>query len=68
MAIPEEELLDVVFHGESAGVGFVVPFMINTCIFLTLPISSDCVVFMQCLKEMLCVLFANIFDVEIIDG
>ena len=64
MAISEEELADVVFHGESAGAGFVVPFKINTCVFLPPPFSSDRVVFLQCVNEMLCVFFANIFDAK----
>ena len=68
MAISEQELVDVVFHGDSAGAGFLVPFKINTCIFLPLPVSSDRVVFLQCVEEMLCVLFADIFDAKIIDG
>ena len=68
MAISEEELADLTFHGESAGAGFVVPFNVNTCVFLLLPFSSDRVVLLQCVEEMLCVLFANIFDAKIIDG
>ena len=68
MAISEKELADGVFRGESAGAGFVVPFKINTCVFLPLPVSSDHVVFLQCVEEILCVLFADIFDAKIIDG
>ena len=68
MAISGEELADVAFHGESAGAVFVVPFKINTCVFFPLPVSSDHVVFLQCVKEMLCVFFADIFDAKIIDG
>ena len=68
MSISEQELVDVVFHGDLVGAGFVVPFNINTCIFLTLPVSSDRVVFLQCVKEMLCMLFADIFDAKIIDS
>ena len=48
--------------------GFVVPFKINTCVFIPLPVSSDRVVFLQCVEDMLCVLFADICDVKIIDG
>ena len=68
MAISEQELADVVFHGELSGAGFVVPFKINTCIFLPLPVSSERVVFLQCVEEMLCVFFADIFFAKIIDG
>ena len=68
MAISEQELSDVVFHGELVCAGFVVPFDINACIFLPLPVGSDRVVFLQCGKEMLCVMSANIFDAKIIDG
>ena len=67
MAISEEELADVVFSGDSSGAEFVVPFKINTCIFLPLPVSSDRVVFLQCVKEMLYLLFADIFDAKIIN-
>ena len=68
MAISGEELVDVVFHGDLAGAGFVVPFKINACVFLPLPVSSDHVVFLQCVEEILCVFFANIFDAKIIDS
>ena len=68
MAISEQELPDVFFHCESSGAGFVVPFKINACIFISLPDSSDCVVLLHCGKEMLCVMFADIFDAKIIDG
>ena len=57
MAIPEEELADVFFHGESAGAGFVVPFKINTCVFPPLPVSGDRVVFLKCAE-------AKILDVK----
>ena len=66
MAISEEELPDVVLHGESAGTVFVVPFEINACIFLPLPIGSDHVVFLNFGEEMLCVMFTDIFDAKII--
>ena len=68
MAISEQEFPDVVFHGELAGAGFVVPFKTNACVFLPLPVGSDRVVFLQCGKEMLCIVFADIFDAKIIDG
>ena len=68
IAISKQELPDVVVHGESAGAGFVVPFKINACVFLPLSFGSDRVVFLQCGKEMLCVMFADIFDAKIIDG
>ena len=68
MAISEQELPDLVFHGESTGAGFVVPFKINACIFRPLIVGSDRVVFLQCGEEMLCVMFAEIFDAKIIDG
>ena len=68
MAISEQELVDVVFCDESAGAVFVVPFNINTRVFLSLPVSIDCVVFLQCVNDMLCVLFADMFDAKIIDG
>ena len=67
MAISEQELSDVFFHGEPACAVFVVPLKINACVFLPLPVGSDCVVFLKCGKEMLCVLFAVIFDAKIID-
>ena len=65
MAISEKELPDVVLHGESEGTVFVVPLDINACIFLSLPVGSDRVVFLKCGEEMLCVLFANIFDAKL---
>ena len=68
MAISEQEFPDVVFHGESSGAGFVFPFNINACVSLPLPVGSDNVVFLQCGKEMLCVMFADIFDAKIING
>ena len=68
MAISEEDLADVVLRGELAGAGFLVPFNINTCVFLPLPVSSERVVFLQCVEEIFCVLFAEIFDAKIIDG
>ena len=68
MVIPEKELADVISHGELEGAGFVVLFKINTCIFLPLPVSNDRVLFLQCVKEILCVLFADIFNAKIIDG
>ena len=67
MAIYEQELPDVVLHGELSSAGFVVPFKINACVFLPLPVVSDRVVFLKCGKEMLCVMFADIFDAKIID-
>ena len=67
MAISEEELADVVFSGDSSGAEFVVPFKINTCIFLPLPVSSDRVVLLKCVEEMLCVLFDDILNSKIID-
>ena len=48
MAISEQELSDIVFHRELAYAGFVVPFEINACVFLLLPVGSDPVVFFQC--------------------
>ena len=68
MAISEEELADAVFRGELEGAGFLVPFNINTCVFLPLPVSSERVVFLQCVEEIFCVLFAEIFDAKIING
>ena len=68
MAISEQELSSVVFHGESVGAGFVLPFKINACVFLPLPVGSDRVAFLQYCKEMLCIMFAYIFDAKIIDG
>ena len=68
MAISDQELSDVVFHGELEGAGFVVPFKINACVFLPLPVGSDHVVFLQCGEEMLCVMSADISDAKIIDG
>ena len=52
----EQELPDLVLHGESAVAGFVVPFNINACVFLPLPFGSDRVVFLQCGEEMLCMM------------
>ena len=68
MAISDQEFPDVVFRGDSAGAGFVVPFKINTCVFPPLPVSGDRVVFLKCAEEMFCVLFADIFNTKIIDG
>ena len=68
MAISEQEFPDIVFHGESAGAGFVVTFKINSCIFLSLSVSSDRAVFLKCYEEMLCVMFADISDAKIING
>ena len=68
MAITEQEFPDVVLRGESSGTVFVVPFKINVCIFLPLIVGSDRVVFLQCGEEMLCVMFADIFDAKIIDS
>ena len=68
MAISDHELPDVVFRGESAGAGFVVPFKINACVFLPLSVGSDRVVFLQCGEEMLYVMLADTFDTKVIDG
>ena len=68
MAISEQEYPDVVLHGELAGAGFLLSFKINAWAFLLLPVGSDRVVFPQCGVEMLCVIFADIFDAKIIDG
>ena len=68
MVISEKELLDLVLHGESAGTGFVVPLNINACAFLPLRVGSDRVVFLKCGEEVLCVMFAKIFDAKIING
>ena len=68
MAISDKELPDVVLHGESAGTGFVVPFKINACVFIPVPVGSDRVMLLQCGEEMLCVMFSGIFDAKIIDG
>ena len=67
MAISEKELLDVVLNGESAGTGFLVPFMINNFLCLPLPVVSDRVVILQCGEDMLCVMLAEIFDSKIMD-
>ena len=50
------------------GTGFVVPFKINACVFLPLPVGSDRVVLLKCGEEMLCVMFADIFHAKIING
>ena len=68
MAIYEKEFLDVVAHGELEGTEFVVPFDINACVFIPLPVGSNRVVFLQCGDEMLCVMFPEIFDAKIING
>ena len=68
MAVSEREFPDVVLHGELAGTGFVVPFKINSCLFIPLPFGSDRVVFLKCVEEMFCVLFADILDAKIIGG
>ena len=68
MAISEKDLPDIFLHGESEGTGFLVPFEINACVFIPLPVGSDGVVFLKCGEEMLCVMFANIFDAKIIDS
>ena len=66
MTISDKELPDVVLHGELAGRGFIVPFKINACVFIPLPVSSNRVVFLKCVEEMLYVMFANISDAKII--
>ena len=48
MAISEKGLPYVVLHGESAGTGFIFPLEMNTCVFIPLPVGSDCVVFLKC--------------------
>ena len=68
MAISDKEFPDVALYGESAGAGFVIPFKINACVFIPLPAGSDRVVFLKCGENMLCVMFADIFDTKIIDG
>ena len=68
ISISDKELLDVFLHSELAGAGFLVPFNINACVFLPLLVGSDRGVFLNCGEEMLCVIFANIFDAKIIDG
>ena len=68
MTISEKELPYVVLHSDSAGTGFVVPLNINAYIFLPLPVGSDSAVLLKCGEEMLCMLFAHIFDAKIIDG
>ena len=40
----------------------------NACVFLPLPVGSDRVVFLKCGEDMLCMLFAHIFDAKIING
>ena len=68
MAISEKEFPDVILHGKLVGTGFVVSFQINACVFLPLPVGSDRVVLLKCGEEMLCVMFADIFDAKIING
>ena len=68
MAISEKEFPYVVLHGELAGTGFVVPFKINDCVFIPLPVGSERVVLLKCGEEMLCVMFSEIFDAKIING
>ena len=68
MDIYEKEFPDVVLYGESAGAGFAVPFKINACVFLLLPVGSDRLVFLKRGEDMLCVMFSDIFDAKIIDG
>ena len=67
MAISKQDFLDVVFHGELAGAGFVVPSKINACVFLPVSVGSDRGVFLKCGEDMLCAMFADIFDAKIID-
>ena len=68
MGISEKKFPDVALHCELAGTGFLVPFEINACIFLLLPVDSDRVVFLKCGEDMLCVMFAGIFDAKIINS
>ena len=68
MAVSEKEFPYLVLHGELVGTGILVPYNINACVFLPLPVSSDRVVFLKCGEEMLCVMFADIFDAKIING
>ena len=68
MSISEKEFPGLFLCGESAGTGFVVPFKINACVYLPLPVGSDRVVFLKCGEEMVCVIFTDIFDAKIIDG
>ena len=64
MAISDQELVDVILQGESTGARFLVPFKINTCVFLPLPVSSDHIVFLKLFEEMLCVFLDSIFNAK----
>ena len=68
MAISEKEFPDVVLHGKLEGTGFSVPFNINACVFFSLLVGSDRLLLLKCGKDILYVIFANIFDAKIIDG
>ena len=48
MAISEKGFPDVVLHGDLEGTVFVVPFKIDACVFLLLPVDSDRVVLLKC--------------------
>ena len=67
----DQEVVDVLFHAQATGAVRmllrIIPFEIDSCKFLALPIGGDCVVFLQYFLKMLDMLFSDIFDSKVIN-
>ena len=56
---------DVSVHCELAGVFVIIPFKVNTRKLFPFPICSYCVVLLECLEEVLCMLAACVLDPKV---
>jgi hypothetical protein len=59
---------NVARHGQITGASFVVPVERDATVERTGPVHTDCVMLFQDTKEMLGMLFANIFDPKVINS
>ena len=69
LLVPElyECFLDVIWHVQVYLSFVVVPFHVNANVSFPCPICGDFVVFFECVFEVICMFFSNIFYSEVID-
>ena len=71
MSILEDNFCNVYVHGDAAGPigvpGIIIPSEVDYCKFCSFPVCGDLVVLSESLQEMEGVLFAHIFDAEVVN-
>ena len=66
MVVLGEDRVNVVFHGKAASAFAVVPVEVDSRVKITLPVFCDVVVFFDGVSKMDGMLFANIFNAEVV--